>query len=168
MINECVFLEPQLHVFVPVTHRYTHTHIHVFTPTLMILGCVQRLFPDVACIQPAPSASCSGRWEFPPPVHSCLREHFLSWTHQPHSNLGSAFRHMPQLSRRALHLYKWAARDRERQGFQCDIYVEFSNCICIHWLFIQRLKMSQKKHSAGSKISMIIKGVKMEIKGAST
>lgn len=31
MINECVFLEPQLHVFVPVTHRYTHTHTRFYT-----------------------------------------------------------------------------------------------------------------------------------------
>lgn len=88
-------------------HAKKHTHTHF---TLVILGWVQRLFPEVACIHPPPSASCSARWEFPPPVHSCLREHFLSWTHQPHSNLGSAFRHMPQLSRNALHLYRWAGR----------------------------------------------------------
>lgn len=58
--------------------------------TLVILGCAQRLFPVVACIQ-----------VFSGGVHSCLREHFFSCTHQPHSNLGFAFRHIPQLSLRA-------------------------------------------------------------------
>lgn len=94
--------------------------------TLVILGWVQRLFPDVACIHPPPSASCSGTLEFPPPVHSCRREHFLSWTHQPHSNLGSAFRHIPQLSRNALHLYKWAAWERDRtKRLKCSICTEW-------------------------------------------
>ena len=101
-----------LHYMKP--HARTHARTH--TLTLVIFGWVQRLFPEVACIQPPPSGSCSGRWEFIPVVHSCLREHFLSWTHQPHSNRGSAFRHMPQLSRKALHLYRWAGWKTKRVG----------------------------------------------------
>ncbi|KAG7258307.1 hypothetical protein CRUP_030058 [Coryphaenoides rupestris] len=49
-----------------------------------------RLLPVAACIQLLSAGA-----------HSCRSEHFFSWTHQPHSKRGSAFRHMPQLSRMA-------------------------------------------------------------------
>lgn len=43
----------------------------------------------------------------------------FSDTHQPHSKRGSAFRHSPQLSRRAEHLYRWAATAGGERG-QCS------------------------------------------------
>lgn len=83
--------------------------------TLVILGWEQRLFSEEACIHCPLSESSKVRWGLLPLAHSCLREHFLSWTHQPHSNLGLAFRHMPQLARNALHLYKCAAKNIEKK-----------------------------------------------------
>lgn len=67
--------------------------------TLRILGSVQRLLPWRACIQAA--GESAGQWG--------RREQRRSATHQPHSKRGSALRHRPQLSRRAGHLYRWAA-----------------------------------------------------------
>lgn len=74
---------------IPSRYKYSMCeHVPLLSQlTLVILGCAQRLFPVVACIQVLSRG-----------VHSCLREHFFSCTHQPHSNLGFAFRHIPQLS----------------------------------------------------------------------
>lgn len=66
--------------------------------TLVILGSVQRLLPLLACIQLLSGAR-----------QCCRSEQRFSDTHQPHSKRGSALRHSPQLSRRAEHLYRWAA-----------------------------------------------------------
>lgn len=48
----------------------------------------------------------------------CFSVHWFCPSHQPHSKSGSAFRHRPQLSRMAPHLYRWTAGTGKQRGLQ--------------------------------------------------
>lgn len=135
-----VWLKKKLMWFCTFTPTSAHTHTQTNNYfTLVILGWEQRLFPVEAYIHPPLSERSNARWGFAPLVHSCLREHFLSWTHQPHSNLGLAFRHTPQLSRNALHLYKCAAKKSEKKK-----KINISHICWFSAVMLSKRRMTQK------------------------
>lgn len=74
--------------------------------TLVMRGWLQRRLCRPWCIQ-----FCSGEGQ------CCRRRHFLVSVHQPHSKVGGALRHWPQLERWASHLYSNADKHKNMIDF---------------------------------------------------